>query len=399
MSLLKTIQHEAAELLQETIAHRRHLHTHPELSYQEKETSAYVQKQLDATGIDYEAGIAENGVVALIKGNNPDSKVIAMRADMDALPIIEANDIPYKSQNEGVMHACGHDAHTSSLLSAAKILHNVRDQFSGTIKLIFQPAEERFPGGASIMIKEGVLENPRPDGIIGQHVLPAMDAGKVGFRAGQSMASADEIYIHIKGKGGHGAMPHNTYDPIAAAAILITSLQQIISRNANPLDPTVLTFGRIEGLGSTNVIPPEVKIEGTFRAMNEDWRKKAHELLKQKCKHFGEAMNVSIDLEIIVGYPFLICDEEMTARLSLAAKEYMGEENVLEMEPRMGAEDFAYYTHHTKGVFYRIGTGNDTLDTRHGLHTPQFNIDESTLEHGAGLFAWLTVQELGFSGG
>jgi len=223
-----------------------------------------------------------------------------------------------------------------------------------------------------------------------------MDAGKVGFRAGQCMASADEIYIHIRGKGGHGAMPHLCHDPIAASAILITALQQIVSRNVNPLEPSVLTFGKIEGLGSTNVIPEEVKIEGTFRAMNEKWRYEAHELLKQQCKHIGEALNVTIELEIIIGYPFLICDEAMTSRASEAAKEYMGEENVLEIPARMGAEDFAYYTQQIDGVFYRLGTGNDALDTRHGLHTPNFNIDESALEHGAGLFAWMTVQELAF---
>lgn len=397
MSLLKSIQHEAAELLQESIQHRRHLHAHPELSYQEKETSIYVQKQLEKIGIDYKGGIADNGIVALIKGNKPESKVVAMRADMDALPIFEKNDIPYKSKNEGVMHACGHDAHTSSLLSAAKILNNIKDQFSGSIKLIFQPAEEVFPGGASIMIKEGVLENPTPSGIIGQHVLPSMDAGKVGFKSGNAMASADEIYIQVKGKGGHGAMPHLTHDPIAISATLISSLQQLVSRSANPLDPCVLTFGKIEGLGATNIIPEEVKLEGTFRAFNEKWRYKAHELLKQQCKSIGEAFNATIEIEIRVGYPVLICDELLTQRAVEASKEYMGEENVLDIPARMGAEDFAYYTHHTKGVFYRLGTGNDKLDTRHGLHTPQFNIDESSLEHGAGLFAWLALQELEFT--
>jgi amidohydrolase len=379
---------------QEVIDLRRHLHSHPELSFQEFQTAAFVAEKLKAIGINEIESKATTGWSALIKGKNPEKKVVALRADMDALPIIEANEVPYKSQNPGVMHACGHDAHTASLLGAAKILHEVRDQFEGTIKLIFQPGEEIIPGGASLMIKDKVLENPRPNFILGQHVMPMIPAGKVGFRSGLYMASADELYLTIKGKGGHGAMPETFIDPVLICAHLLVALQQIVSRVANPKIPSVLSFGRVEALGATNIIPNEVKIQGTFRTLDETWRAKAHEKMRQIAEGIVEGMGGQLDFEIRKGYPFLKNNPELTARSVAAAQTYLGAENVLDLDIWMAAEDFAYFSQEIDGCFYRLGTRNEARGIISGVHTPTFDIEEEALEIGAGLMAWLAVSEL-----
>ncbi|NVK50212.1 MAG: amidohydrolase [Cyclobacteriaceae bacterium] len=379
---------------EEVIANRRHLHAHPELSYKEFQTAQFVKEKLKEIGIEKLESKADTGWTALIEGKNPSKKIIALRADMDALPIVEANEVPYKSQNPGVMHACGHDAHTASLLGAAKILHEVKDQFEGTIKLLFQPGEEVAPGGASFMIRDGVLENPRPSGIIGQHVMPFIPAGKVGFRQGIYMASADELYLTVKGKGGHGAMPETLIDPVLIASHLIVALQQVVSRAANPKIPSVLSFGRLEALGATNVIPNEVKIQGTFRTLNEDWRAAAHQKMQQIAHGLVEGMGGKLDFEIRKGYPFLQNDPELTARATDAAKEYLGEENVIDLDIWMAAEDFAYYSQEISGCFYRLGTRNEARGIVSGVHTPTFDIEEDALEIGAGLMAWLAVSEL-----
>jgi amidohydrolase len=379
---------------QEVIANRRHLHSHPELSFKEYETAAFVAEKLKEIGITEIESKATTGWSALIKGKNPEKKVVALRADMDALPIIEANEVPYKSQNPGVMHACGHDAHTASLLGAAKILHEVRDQFEGTIKLIFQPGEEIIPGGASLMIKDKVLENPRPQYILGQHVMPMIPAGKVGFRSGLYMASADELYLTIKGKGGHGAMPETFIDPVLISAHLLVALQQIVSRVANPKIPSVLSFGRVEALGATNIIPNEVKIQGTFRTLDEAWRAKAHEKMRQIAEGIVEGMGGQLDFEIRKGYPFLKNNPELTARSVAAAQTYLGAENVLDLDIWMAAEDFAYFSQEIDGCFYRLGTRNEARGITSGVHTPTFDIEEEALEIGAGLMAWLAVSEL-----
>jgi amidohydrolase len=379
---------------QEVIDLRRHLHSHPELSFQEFQTAAFVAEKLKAIGITEIESKATTGWSALIKGKNPEKKVVALRADMDALPIIEANEVPYKSQNPGVMHACGHDAHTASLLGAAKILHEVRDQFEGTIKLIFQPGEEIIPGGASLMIKDKVLENPRPQYILGQHVMPMIPAGKVGFRSGLYMASADELYLTIKGKGGHGAMPETFIDPVLISAHLLVALQQIVSRVANPKIPSVLSFGRVEALGATNIIPNEVKIQGTFRTLDEVWRAKAHEKMRQIAEGIVEGMGGQLDFEIRKGYPFLKNNPELTARSVAAAQTYLGAENVLDLDIWMAAEDFAYFSQEIDGCFYRLGTRNEARGITSGVHTPTFDIEEEALEIGAGLMAWLAVSEL-----
>nr|WP_091696237.1 M20 family metallopeptidase [Algoriphagus locisalis] len=379
---------------EEVIANRRHLHANPELSYQEFNTAKFVKEKLQKIGISTIESKANTGWVALIEGKNPSKRVVALRADMDALPIIEANEVSYKSQNPGVMHACGHDAHTASLLGAAKILNEVKDDFEGTIKLIFQPGEEVAPGGASLMIADKVLENPRPNGIIGQHVMPFIEVGKVGFRPGIYMASADEIYVTVKGKGGHAAMPETLIDPVLIASHMIVALQQVVSRAASPKIPSVLSFGRVEALGATNVIPNEVKIQGTFRTLDEEWRAKAHEKMLSIAHGIVEGMGGEVDFEIKKGYPFLNNDPELTYRSHQAAIAYLGEENVLDLDIWMAAEDFAFYSQEVEGCFYRLGTRNESKGITSGVHTPTFDIDEDALEIGAGLMAFLAVSEL-----
>ncbi len=377
------------------VAIRRHLHSHPELSFQEVETGKFIATKLREFGIAHEVNRGGHGVVALIQGEKPGKKIIALRADMDALPISEANDVPYKSQNQGVMHACGHDVHTASLLGVARILYSLKDEFEGTVKLIFQPAEEKLPGGASILIEEGVLENPRPAFIFGQHVLPGLEVGKVGFRPGLFMASSDEIYLSVKGKGGHGALPQNSIDPILIAAHILTALQQIVSRHANPLTPSVLTFGKINSAGgATNVIPNEVTLEGTFRTFDEEWREEAQLRMKKMAEGIAESMGGSCQFEIVRGYPFLKNDEALTDRARQFAVEYLGSENVVEPDVRMTSEDFAFYSQKIPACFYRLGTGNPARGITSPVHTNTFDVDEDSLRIGMGLMSWLAMKEL-----
>ncbi len=394
--LKEKIKSLATSLHEEVVHIRRHLHQNPELSFEEVETGKYIAKKLKAYGIPFEHGMAGNGVVALIEGKNPSKKVIALRGDIDALPIKEANNVPYKSKNEGIMHACGHDVHTSSLLGTAKILHAVREHFEGTIKLIFQPGEEKLPGGASIMIKEGVLENPKPISIFGQHVHPPLEVGKIGIRPGMYMASTDEIYITITGKGGHGAMPHNGIDPILITSHIIVALQQVVSRNANPTVPTVLTLGKINSTGgATNIIPSEVKVEGTFRTMDEEWRKIAHQKMIKIATSMAEGMGGKCDFEVRSGYPFLVNNEELTLRAKKNAQEFLGADKVVDLPIRMTAEDFAYYSQKIPACFYRLGIRNEARGITSNVHTDTFDVDESALELSIGLMAWLAIKELG----
>ena len=385
--LKKRIQQLAKQYSGDLISIRHHLHAHPELSYQEYKTSAYVQQKLAETGIPHHV-LAETGVVGMIEGKNPGSRVIALRADMDALPIREENNISYKSTNEGVMHACGHDVHTTILLGASRILQETKDLWEGTVKLIFQPGEEKNPGGASLMIREGVLKDPEPEAIFGLHVHPGLEVGKLSFRGGMVMASADEIYITIKGKGGHAAAPHLTVDTILVASHLVVALQQIISRNRNPLSPSVLSITSVQGGFTTNVIPSEVKLMGTFRAMDEEWRFRAHELIRKQATELVHAMGAEIDLHIDVGYPMVHNNEALDKVARAEARDFMGADNVLETEVRMGAEDFGYYTRQIPGCFYRLGVMNVEKGITSGVHTPTFNIDESAIEIGAGMMAY-----------
>lgn len=393
--LIDKIKRLASKYHKDTVAIRRHLHQYPELSYQETNTGKYIARQLSEYGIAHRHGIADNGVVAHIEGHNPSANVVALRADIDALPISEANEVEYKSKNEGVMHACGHDVHTSSLLGTARILNELKTEFSGTVKLIFQPAEEKLPGGASLMIKEGVLKDPSPRSIIGQHVHPPLEVGKVGLKPGIFMASADELYISVKGRGGHGALPHDCVDPILIAAHIITALQQIVSRRSNPTTPSVLTIGKINSTGgATNIIPNEVKFVGTFRTLDENWRFEAHRLMKNLAVQLAEGMGGSCEFDVVVGYPFLHNDVPLTLRNKQAAINYLGKENVVDLPVRMSAEDFAYYSQEMPACFYRLGTGNPSRGITSPVHTNTFDVDENCLEIGPGLMAWMAVQEL-----
>jgi amidohydrolase len=394
MDLKNKVKSLVREHAQEVIDIRRHIHAHPELSFEEYETAKYVAQKLRSFGLNPTEGVADTGVVAVIEGKNPETKVIALRADMDALPIVEANDVPYKSTRPGVMHACGHDVHTSSLLGTAQVLSQLKDQFEGSVKLIFQPGEEKIPGGASLMIKAGALESPRPHHILGQHVLPHLPVGKVGFREGMYMASADEIYMTVKGKGGHGAMPEQNIDPVLITSHIIVALQQIISRHASPKMPSVLSFGKVIANGATNVIPNEVKVEGTFRTMDEDWRAKAHHRIRAIAESIAEGMGGSCELNIMKGYPFLQNSPELTRRAQNYAREFLGEENVVDLDLWMAAEDFSYYTQVADACFYRLGTGNEARGITSSVHTPTFDIDEHALETGVGLMSWITLQEL-----
>ncbi len=384
----------ASELKEDIRTMRRHIHQNPELSFHEYKTQSYVWQQLENIGISNKIKMADTGIVALIEGKNPSKKVVALRGDMDALPIEESNDILYKSVNKGVMHACGHDVHTSCLIGAANILHTLRNDFEGTVKLIFQPAEEKLPGGASLMIKEGVLQNPAVDSIIGQHVMPILPVGKVGFRKGLYMASTDEIYMTIRGKGGHGAQPHQNIDPVVAMAHVITGLQHVVSRVASPILPSVLSIGKVIANGATNIIPNEVYLEGTFRTLDEQWRLKAHESIIKIAKGIAESFSCECDLEIRKGYPFLKNNPDLTQRNIDQAIQYMGEENVVDLDIWMAAEDFSYYSQELPACFYRLGTRNEAKNIISHVHTPTFNIDEDALPIGMGLMAWLAIAEL-----
>jgi amidohydrolase len=392
-SLKEEIQALAEKHFSDVLAMRRHIHMHPELSYQEVETSSFVAAQLQRMGLEVRAGIGGHGLTAFIRGKNPDSRLIALRADMDALPIQEQNTTEYRSKRDGVMHACGHDVHTSSLLGAAIILHEIRDRFQGTVQLVFQPAEEVLPGGASLMLKDGVFAEGKPQAIVGQHVYPELPAGKVGLKPGVYMASTDELYVTVKGRGGHGAKPNRNIDPVLIASHLIVALQQVVSRWSNPAMPSVLSFGKVIANGATNIIPNEVRMEGTFRTFDESWRREAHTRMVALAEGLVKGMGGEVDFRIEVGYPVLKNDETLTLNVKQRAIEYLGEENVVDLEVRMTAEDFAYFGHEMPGCFYRLGTASPSDDSKSfSVHHPRFDIDEQALKTGMGLMAWLAVQ-------
>ncbi len=384
----------AGEIKEELVSIRQDIHSHPELSFQEERTASLVEDYLKQLGLKPQR-MAGTGVWAMIEGKGENKRTVALRADLDALPIEEKNEKPYKSQNKGVMHACGHDVHTTSLLGAAKILVSMKDELKGDVKLIFQPGEEKLPGGASLLIKEGILENPKVDAIIGQHVMPFIHTGNVGFRKGLYMASTDEIYITIHGKGGHGAMPHLCIDPVAISAQVIIALQQVVSRRAKPILPTVLSFGKINSDGgATNVIPNSVSIEGTLRTLDENWRKEAKELITKVINNTAEAYGATADIRIENGYPFLKNNVELTTSMMDFAGDYLGEEHVENLDIWMAAEDFAYYSQQVPACFYRLGTRNEAKGITSAVHTNTFDIDEDALETGCGLMAWLAVKAL-----
>jgi amidohydrolase len=377
----------------EIIQNRRHIHRNPELSFEEYKTSEFISCKLTEYGIEHRHGVAKTGILGWIYGKNPDSRMIALRADMDALPIDEENNAAYCSVNPGVMHACGHDVHTSSLLGTARILSRLRNEFEGTVMLIFQPAEETLPGGARLMIEEGIFNQRKPDMLFAQHVHPMLEAGYVGFRSGVYMASCDELHVTIHGKGGHGAMPQQVSDCILAASHIIVALQQIVSRNALPLIPTVLSFGKVMANGATNVIPDEVTLEGTFRTFNEAWRADAHQKMIKLAQSVAEGMGCSCTFNIIKGEPVLVNDEMVTSQAKVFAKELLGMDKVSNLEMLMTSEDFAHYTQLLPCTYYRLGVKKKG-EAAHNLHTSMFDIDEEALKTGAALMAWETVSFL-----
>ncbi|MDC0249325.1 M20 family metallopeptidase [Flavobacteriales bacterium] len=390
--MINKIKELTETIFDDVVSIRRHIHKNPELSFKEHETSAYIKSVLTSWEVPFTDNIADTGIVVLLKGKNPALRIVALRADFDALPIVEENDIDYCSVNKGVMHACGHDAHTASLLGVIKILNSLKQEWEGSIKFIFQPAEEMLPGGAQQMIKEGVLEDPKVNIILGQHVFPDLEVGKVGFCLGKYMASTDELHITITGKGGHAGLPEKYNNPLLAAAKLITELdasfQKIKDRTC------VLAIGFIEGLGSTNVIPEQVRLKGTLRAMDEGFRVKAHEKMLTIANTITQDYDLKIDFDIRKGYPCLINDVELTKKSIAFAKEYIGADNVVALSIRMTAEDFSYYSHEVPSCFYRLGTANASKGIVYGLHTSRFNIDEQALKTGMGLMAYLTIKNL-----
>jgi amidohydrolase len=389
--MINRIKERVKQLEPDLISIRRHLHQYPELSFKEEKTALYICNILEKYKIKYKKNIGGHGIVALIEGKNPQKHTVALRGDMDALPIEENSNMPYVSCNKGVMHACGHDAHTTCVLGASIILQEFKQDFEGTIKIIFQPAEEKLPGGASLMIREGVLNHPNVDAIYGQHVLPQLEVGKVAFRPGISMASCDEIYITIKGKGGHGAVPHLAIDSVLIASHIVIALQQIVSRNCNPTMPSVLTIGKFIANGATNIIPETVVLEGTLRTFDEKWRKEAKEKIQHLVNTIAESMGAIADCVIEDGYPYLKNDETLTKNAIESAKQYLGEDNVVPLDIRMTAEDFSYFSQEIPACFYRLGTGNASKGITSSIHTPTFDIDEESLTIGTGLMIWLAM--------
>lgn len=394
MQLKERILSLSEELFEKVNGHRNWFHQHPETAFEEFNTAKYICAFLKEQGIKYEYGIAKTGIVGVIEGKNPKKKVIALRADMDALEINEENEIPYKSLNAGMMHACGHDAHMASLMGTLSILNHIKDQFEGTVKFIFQPSEEKNPGGASVMIKEGVLENPAPESIFGQHVYPDLEVGKVGFRPGKYMASTDEIYLNVIANGGHGGLPHQITDTVLIASHIIVALQQISSRRANPTMPTVLSFGKFIADGQTNIIPHHIHIAGTMRTFNEEWRQQMHQEIKQIASGIAKSMGGECDVEISHGYPFVDNDVNLTLTAKHYAIELLGEDSVVDLDMRMTGEDFGFYSQEIPGCFYRLGTRNNKLDINSSLHTSTFNIDPNSLKTGMALMTWLAIKEL-----
>lgn len=392
MELQDNIKKIASEIKDEVIAIRRALHKNPELSFKEYDTSAFIKATLDEIGIPW-VPIADTGVLATIGSSHKGEKVIALRADIDALPIQEETGLAFQSANPGIMHACGHDIHTASLLGVARILQQVESDLKGTVKLIFQPGEEILPGGATKIIEEGALTSPRVDLILGQHVMPSLESGKVALRKGKMMASMDEIRITVKGKGGHGALPHENRDPVIAASTMIVALQQVVSRHIDPRIPSVLSFGKVVANGAINIIPDSVSVEGAFRTFDDSWREKAHDAIRDIASTTVAGLGCTCEVDIRKGYPTLYNNERLTDMIHSYAQEYVGPHNVLETDIWMASDDFAYYTQHVSGCYYMLGAGFS--DKSNGnLHTSTLEINEESLELGMGLMAYLAIKSL-----
>jgi amidohydrolase len=382
-TLVNLIKGKAEELFEKVRSYREHLHRFPELSYEEFETMAFVSKILTEHNIPHHTGVGKTGVVALIKSQkHSEEHCIGLRADLDALPIQEENEVSYRSQVEGKMHACGHDVHTAILLGTAIILESIKDQLPQAVKLIFQPGEEKNPGGATLMIKDGALESPRVTELYALHVFPDLETGKLGFKEGIYMASCDEIHLTIHGKGGHGATPHECVDPITIGANIVLQLQQIVSRKCDPKIPCVLTFGHFEALGATNIIPSKAKLKGTFRTMNEPWRAEALSLIEEQIRSIAQSQGATVELEISKGYPYLENDPNTTQKLRSKAEAFFGSEKIVDLPIRLTSEDFSYYSHEVPVCFFRLGVRNEERGITYGVHHPKFDIDERALVTG-----------------
>lgn len=384
LKLKNIIREKSEQLFEKVKGYREHMHANPELSYEEHETMKYVSEQLTKIGIQHITEVGKTGITALIQGDHHsiNDEAIGLRADMDALPIQEENEVAYKSKIDGVMHACGHDVHTSVLLGTAEILQSLRNEIPSPVKLIFQPGEEKNPGGASYMIADGALENPKVSKMFALHVFPDMEVGKVGFKEGIYMASCDEIYITINGKGGHGATPHQCIDPILIGANIITTMQQIVTRRCDPKVPCVLSFGHFEALGATNVIPSKAHLKGTFRTMDETWRTEALELIQTTAKNIALASGGTADVTVSKGYPFLENDPITTQKMRALAIDHLGQDLVEELPIRLTAEDFSFYSQIVPVCFFRLGVRNESKGITYGVHHPKFNIDDDSLKIG-----------------
>ena len=375
---------QAAEALRaKLVEQRRDFHMHPELSNREERTSRIVAEKLRALGLDeVKTGVGKYGVVALLKGSKP-GPVVAVRADMDALPIQETIDVPYKSLTPGVKHACGHDVHTTVELGVAEVLSKMRDQIAGSIKFIFQPAEEGAPqgeeGGARLMIKEGALENPRPSAIFGLHTMPSLEAGQIGYHSGAAMASSDRFTITIRSRKSHGAQPQLGVDAVVVAAECVTALQTVRSRRIDPLEPLVITVGTINGGDRYNIIAGEVKMEGTMRTLNEDVRKRAQELMRQTLASVTSAYGATADLQFDSPNPVTYNDPRLVEETLLTIRRLVGDKNAIAPKPFMPAEDFSLYQQVIPGFFYFLGVGNKAKGITAGWHTAEFDVDEESL--------------------
>lgn len=394
--MIEHIKAEAARRLPDIIAWRRHLHAHPELSYAERETGRYIAARLRSLGIEVREGVADTGLIGVVQGGKPGEGCVCLRADIDELPIQETNTCDYRSVNDGVMHACGHDAHSAMVLGAGAILHALREHWGGTVLLLFQPGEEKIPGGATLVLKDDALRDPRPSAIIGQHCTPELEVGKLGFRAGPFMASSDELYVTVKGKGGHAAQPDKLIDPIMIMAHLLPRLKaDFAARYGAATMPSLLAFGKVEALGATNVVPDEVKLAGTLRAFNEEARADMHIWLPERANAICAEQRGSCDFRVMKGYPVLVNNDALTGRMRSVAVDLVGAQNVVDMDLRMGSEDFAFYTHVMPGSFFRLGTGVPGAATRN-LHTSTFDIDEEAMRIGSAMMALSVSHELGF---
>ncbi len=375
------IREKSVALFEKVKGYRNHMHQFPELSFKEFKTMEFVCDQLTLLGIPFSSPVAGTGVLAVIRGDHhhENQSCVGLRSELDALPIQEQNEVEYRSKNDGVMHACGHDVHTAILLGTAELLMEIRNELPHPVKLFFQPGEEKNPGGASLMIEAGALKNPPVHELFALHVFPEMEVGKIGFKEGLYMASCDEIHLTIHGKGGHGAMPHQTIDPIMIGAQLLTGLQQIVSRNCDPKIPCVLSFGHFEALGATNIIPEKAILKGTFRTMNEEWRSKALKLIEQHIQSTCSQFGAKAELDISKGYPFLENDPELTKRLRKTAISFFGDSKVDELPIRLTSEDFSFYAQHLPVCFFRLGVSSKNDSNQFGVHHPKFNIDEEAM--------------------